>query len=76
MIYGVGIGKNRTKLGIFLDRNNISQSWFEAATKLNKNTITRLCGDDQYVPRDETVQKVISTLRKRGFDVIASDFWR
>jgi len=70
-----GLGKKRSRLGRFLDKNGITQGWLVENAKLNRNTLTQLCGDDHYEPRAETVQKIISALRKRGFDVRGSDFW-
>lgn len=70
-----GLGKKRTRLGMFLDKNNITQGWIVEHAKLNRNTLTQICKDDQYEPRAETVQKIISTLRKHGYDVRAHDFW-
>ncbi|OBZ13325.1 hypothetical protein A7975_10735 [Bacillus sp. FJAT-26390] len=70
-----GLGKQRTKLGRYIDKNGITQGWLESKTGLNKNSVSKLCGDDSYEPRPSTVQKVISSLRKHGHDVRADDFW-
>lgn len=70
-----GLGKKRTRLGRFLDKNKITQGWLVENAKLNRNTVTQLCGDDKYEPRAETVQKIISAFRKHGHDVQGSDFW-
>lgn len=71
-----GLGKSRSKLGKFLDKNKLSQTWLENETKLTRNTITHMCsGDYQKGFSIQSKQKVISALRKYGYDVMASDFW-
>lgn len=71
----IGTGKPRTKLGRFIDKVGLTQGWIEIKAGLNKNSVSKLCGDVSYEPRAGTVQKVISALRKHGHDVNASDFW-
>ncbi|WP_160044723.1 XRE family transcriptional regulator [Paenibacillus sp. USDA918EY] len=72
-----GLGKKRTPLGRFIDQNrNISQEWLVKETGLNRDSISDLCdGGKNIRPRAKTVQKIISALRKAGYDVNASDFW-
>lgn len=72
-----GLGKPRSKFGKFIDKEGIKQEWLVKETKLSRNAITRLCDgsrDDSklYI---ETKQKVISALRKQGYDVRMTDFW-
>ncbi len=70
-----GLGKPRTKLGRFIDGSGLTQGWLEKKAGLNKNSVSKLCGDASYEPRAGTVQKIISALRKHGHDVRADDFW-
>lgn len=72
-----GLGKNRSLLGMFLDRNGISQEWIVKESGLSRNVLTRLCDGSRDSSKMQvgSKQKVISVLRKHGFDVTASDFW-
>lgn len=71
-----GLGKSRSKLGKFLDCNKLSQSWLEKQAGLTRNTVTHICsGDYDKGFSIRTRQKVISVLRKHGYDVMVSDFW-
>ncbi|MEK5415083.1 XRE family transcriptional regulator [Paenibacillus sp. FSL L8-0708] len=75
-MFGFGLGKRRTRLGKFLDNAGIDQEWLTNKTKLNRDTISGLCdGGLSINPRVATKQKVISALRKYGYNVKADDFW-
>lgn len=72
-----GLGKKRSALGLFLDENKIKQEWLVKESGLSRNAITRLCdgGRDSDKLQIQSKAKVISALRKNGFDVQSSDFW-
>lgn len=67
----MGLGKDRTKLGKWMDRMGVKQG----ELPVNKNTATRLCSDLKYEPYEETILTVISYLRKKGYSVSIQDFW-
>ncbi|MFK4167692.1 helix-turn-helix domain-containing protein [Paenibacillus lautus] len=72
-----GLGKKRSKLGAFLDREGITQEWLVKASGLSRDAVSRLC-DGNKDPEKLQVRsksKVISALRKNGYDVISDDFW-
>ncbi|RUT48582.1 transcriptional regulator [Paenibacillus anaericanus] len=72
----LGLGKRRTKLGKYLDRQGISQEWIIKNTGISRDGISDLCDEEKGVkPRVGTKQKIISSLRKHGYDVRAGDFW-
>ncbi len=71
-----GLGKSRTKLGRFIDRNKISQGSLATASKKSRNTISDLCDDSKGIqPNEETQIKIIGALRRMGHDVSPEDFW-
>jgi predicted transcriptional regulator len=70
-----GIGKPRTKLGKWLDKRGITQSWLMKETGLNKNTISDLTSDKDRSPTLKTIQKVIKALKKVDPGVKSNDFW-
>jgi predicted transcriptional regulator len=59
-----GLGKPKTKLGKKLEKMGISNSWLQEKTKLNKNTITQLTSNSDYSPKQSTIKKIISVIRK------------
>ena len=71
------LGKKRTRLGKFIDKHpELSQEWLSKKTGLSRDSISDLCdGLKNVKPRIGTVQKIVSVLRKHGYDVISSDFW-
>jgi hypothetical protein len=71
----LNLGKKRTKFGKYLDRNGIEQQDVQAESKINKNTMTKMCNDEDYIPRRSTGNRVIKALRKLGHDAAESDFW-
>jgi hypothetical protein len=70
-----GIGKKRSKYGEFIDKHGIHQEKVREVTKLNKDTLTRVCSTEQY-PSGATMRKLLDAARKlTGKDVKADDFW-
>lgn len=74
-MFGVYEGKPRTKLGSWINRNKISQEFLIKKVPLNKNSVSKLCNDPSYEPREDTQLKIVSCLRKHGYNVSVSDFW-
>lgn len=58
-----------------MDSYNVSQDWLAEKAGLNKNTVTGLCSDEDYVPRNATRTKIIKALRQVDPNVSAPDFW-
>ncbi|OAB48446.1 hypothetical protein PBAT_02100 [Paenibacillus antarcticus] len=72
---GVYQFKKRTRLGRWLDHNNLSQEWLIKTIPLNRKTVYQLCNDTDHEPIETTQIKIIGGLRKRGYDVRVVDFW-
>ncbi|MCQ6275312.1 helix-turn-helix transcriptional regulator [Bacillus sp. V3B] len=70
-----GIGKTRTKLGKWLDKRGISQSWLREKTGLNKNTIGDLTSDKDRSPNQRTMKKILKALREIDPNIKSDDFW-
>jgi predicted transcriptional regulator len=71
-----GLGKRRTKLGKFCDKNGISQMVLSKQSKVSRNAVADLCdGQKDTEPQEATIVKIISALRKLGYSVKANDFW-
>lgn len=75
MMNWFGLGKNRSKLGKWLDRRGISQTEFAKMSGVSRPTITRLCSDDDQQPRMGTLKKIMNALRKLDKNVDVNDFF-
>lgn len=70
-----GLGKQRSRLGKWLDARGIRQSWLAIQSKVSEDTITQLCKDDSKLPSGNTMRKVLQALRKVDPNVKQDDFW-
>lgn len=70
-----GLGKKRSQVGKFLDRHGYNQEDLVKASKVNRNTISKICSDDDYVPSGNTIQKIIKALKEIDPSVRSDQFW-
>lgn len=70
-----GLGRPRSKFGVWLDRQEILQQELAKECKVSHATISRLCTDKNARPNYSTASKIIKTLRKYNYEVSAEDFW-
>lgn len=67
------LGKKRTKLGITIDQYRVNQGELSAASGVNRNTISKLCNQERSGAYEDTYIRIVSGLRKMGFDVSIND---
>lgn len=70
-----GIGKNRSKLGRWMDKRGITQQWLCKKAGINKDTATRAASSDAYSPNLKTANKIIRALHEIDPNVKHEDFW-
>jgi transcriptional regulator with XRE-family HTH domain len=70
-----GIGKRRTKVGKWIDRHSLSQEDLSAATKISRNTISKICNDPEYTPNASTIKKIMNAIRKMDPAAKSDDFF-
>jgi transcriptional regulator with XRE-family HTH domain len=71
-----GLGKNRSKLGKWLDQRGITQQWLVKKSGLGRNTISDLTTEDnEREPNAKTMKKILSALREVDPKVKSDDFW-
>jgi len=71
-----GLGKKRSKFGRFIDANGVSQEDVRKASGLNKDTLSRICNEDDVKTRGITRKALVDAVRKlTGKDVKSGDFW-
>jgi hypothetical protein len=72
----LGIGKNRTPLGSFIDKYKINQGELAKGTGKNRDTISDLCDGEKSVRANtETQIAIVGYLRRKGHNVCVSNFW-
>jgi putative transcriptional regulator len=69
-----GIGKDRSKLGRYIDQHGISQKELEKSG-VSRATISRLCSSDEHQPNMSTARKLLNYLRKIDKRVDYKDFF-
>lgn len=71
-----GLGKKRSKLGKWLDKNDITQEWLIRKAGVGRNTISDLTsGESDREPTTRTIKKILKALREVDPNVKADDFW-
>lgn len=68
-------GKQRTKLGRFLDSNGYNQNDLEKIAKLSRPTVSKACNDKEYIPSPTVMKKILQTIRKINPHAKSTDFW-
>ncbi|WP_028401925.1 helix-turn-helix domain-containing protein [Ectobacillus panaciterrae] len=74
-MWGLGIGKHSTKLAKFIAKYGYSIQEFSKISKVNRNTLGKLCSDKHYIPSPNTMQKIIRIIRKHEPNSQVTDFW-
>jgi transcriptional regulator with XRE-family HTH domain len=70
------LGKRRSKLGRFLDKNGLTQQQVVEKSGVSRGTISRVCQADNMAPTIKNAQKIIKALRElTGKHVDYDDFW-
>lgn len=75
MNWSYGLGRQRTKLGKYIDLYKVSQDEISKQSGLGKNTLTRICSDPDYIPSSLTRRRVLHCLQSMGYGCSESDFW-
>jgi transcriptional regulator with XRE-family HTH domain len=74
-MFGFGLGKRRSKLGKWLDRNGYTQEDLVSESGVSRNTISKVCSDPDYIPSGRVIKKILKAIRKVDPDVTIDDFW-
>lgn len=70
-----GIGKKRSKLGKFIDKHGYSQEDLREASKVSRNTISKVCNDPDYIPSPNVMKKILKAIRAIKPNAKMNDFW-
>lgn len=70
------LGKKRSKLGEFLDKHGVTQGELIRESRISKNTLTKLCREDDPNIRGITKQALIDAIKSlTKKNVKDTDFW-
>lgn len=70
-----GLGKQRSPLGKWLDRKGFNQEDLVKASGVSRNTISKSCSDQSYIPSPQVAKKILKALREIDPSVRADQFW-
>ncbi|MGG3232391.1 helix-turn-helix domain-containing protein [Priestia flexa] len=70
-----GLGKRRTKLGRWLDKNEVEQEWLVRKAGIGRSTVGDLANNPDRLPTTRTIQKILKALREIDPNVKSNDFW-
>lgn len=59
----------------WIDLNGLEQQDLAKNANVSKNTVTKACGDKDYIPRQYFMKKLFKTVRKVDPNLKMSDFW-
>ncbi|MGE6685398.1 transcriptional regulator [Paenisporosarcina sp. NPDC076907] len=70
------VHKSRSNFGLWLDKQeDLTISALEKASDISYVTISKLCKDQNYLPRLSTIAKVNKGLKTLGKDIDLKDFF-
>lgn len=70
-----GIGKQRSKLGKWMDKKGLDQQDLAEAAKVSKNTVSKACSEKDYIPRQDVMKKLLKAIREIDKSAKMNDFW-
>jgi predicted transcriptional regulator len=59
----MGLGKQRSKFGRWLDKRGIKQEYIVEQTKIGRNTISDICSGKRD-PNSSTIKKIMAAVKK------------
>lgn len=71
-----GLGKQRSKLGEWIDKNGMTQEWLVREAGLGRSTVQDLASSSKKrEPNARTIKKILTAIRQVDPDAKATDFW-
>lgn len=76
-MWGIGrsLGKKRSKLGKWIDKQGYNQEDLVKEAKVSRNTISKACSDSDYIPSPGVMKKILKAIRKIDPNKKMNDFW-
>jgi len=70
-----GLGKPQSKLGKFIAKHGYTIKDLSEASKVNRNTVGKICSDPDYAPTVNTIKKIMKAIRKIDPGARTEDFF-
>jgi predicted transcriptional regulator len=70
-----GLGKPQSKIGKFIAKHGYTIQDLSKVSKVNRNTLGKICSDPNYLPTVKTIKKIMTAIRKIDPNAKMSDFW-
>lgn len=70
-----GLGKPQSKVGKFIARNGYTIQDLSKASKVNRNTVGKICSDSSYLPTANTIKKIMKAIRQIDPSAKTDDFF-
>lgn len=70
-----GIGKQRSKVGKFIDSHGYTQEDLMRVSRISRNTVSAICSNPEYIPSTQSLRKLMPALRKLDPNVKVTDFY-
>ncbi|MDP5274367.1 helix-turn-helix domain-containing protein [Chengkuizengella axinellae] len=70
-----GLGKYRTKFGKWLDSSPYSQIEFAKISKVSRETVSKICANDDYIPGTSIKKKVMRVVNVSDPNKKPYHFW-
>lgn len=70
-----GLGKPQSKLGKFIAKHGYTIQDLSEVSKVNRNTVGKICSDSNYLPSAKTIKKIMTAIRKLDPNAKADDFF-
>lgn len=73
--FGKNLGKRRSKLGKWLDKQGFDQEDLVKEARVSRNTVSKACNDPDYVPSPTVMKKILKAVRKIDPGAKVDDFF-
>jgi transcriptional regulator with XRE-family HTH domain len=73
--FGRNIGKRRSKIGKWIDKNGYTQEDLVREAKISRNTVSKVCSDPDYIPSPTVMKKILKAIRKIEPGIKTDKFW-
>ncbi|WP_028394074.1 helix-turn-helix domain-containing protein [Bacillus cihuensis] len=70
-----GLGKPQSKVGKFIAKHGYSIQELSKVSKVNRNTVGKICSDSTYLPTANTIKKIMKAIRQLDPNAKTEDFF-
>lgn len=71
-----GLGRPQSKVGKFFAKHGYNIQEISKASKVNRNTVGKICSDPDFEPTAKTIKKIMGVIRELKPDAKVDDFFK